>query len=120
MREIKFRAWNPNEDIMRYSVDFYNLRDFFGWVCLNDLQDKFTVMQYTGLKDKNGKEIYEGDIVNCRVSKLEGCPDIRIMLQPITYDRGVYMAGGYCCWFCYQYEVIGNIYENPELLKEAK
>lgn len=116
MREIKFRAWNPNEDVMRYSQDFYNLRDFFGWVCLNDLQDKFTVMQYIELKGKNGKEIYEGDIF-----PYEGHNLI------VKYELGGFVGN----WFGlnefiflpdfanyeYDLEVIGNVYSNPELLE---
>ena len=62
------------------------------------------LMQFTGLKDKNGKEIYEGDIVRqdydnalCEVKFISGC------FSPFKHDG--------------QFVVIGNIYENPELLK---
>jgi len=61
MREIKFRAWAGwyNDDMkIVFSDDYYNLEGFFSE------QQKFeALMQYTGLKDKNGKEIYEGDII---------------------------------------------------------
>ena len=121
MREIKFRAWNPSEDIMRYSQDFHNLRDFFGWVCLNDLQDKFTVMQYTGLKDKNGVEIYEGDRVRTtkgivyeifyttKTARWAGKT-----LNVWTDDINTYFYKA-LAWLASRCEICGNIYEHPEL-----
>ncbi len=63
MREIKFRAWDKVEKQM-ITKNFGNFINFNGTVFHNGMkQGDWTLMQYTGLKDKNGKEIYEGDIV---------------------------------------------------------
>ncbi len=80
-----------------------------------------TVGQYTGLKDKNGKEIYEGDIVEWAGYKMEVFwgEDIGIgygsCWRPCGDNKGYHesMTG-----FIDEYEVIGNIYDNPELLKK--
>lgn len=120
-REIKFRAWDNRGKVM------------LDWCCLNQsafnrdglyiLHDvfhspQFDLLQYTGLKDRNGREIYDGDVVD-------------------AWDRGVNMKG-VITWGCAGFfirvplpqaiwklsgptedhcEVIGNIYENPELAK---
>lgn len=68
MRDIKFRVWDKRWNKMIYDVqdtfeENYTLGiDYFGQYLKNE--DSFEVMQYTGLKDCNGKEIYEGDILN--------------------------------------------------------
>lgn len=78
------------------------------------------LMQYTGLKDKNGKEIYEGDIV--RLTPNRGVEDDKIVTGPVVMGKhGVYVGndgwqnyGIHTHWI--ETEIIGNIYENPELL----
>jgi len=84
------------------------------------LVDKETVGQYTGLHDKNGKEIYEGDIVkiDCPTMKLTGKIKYSEM-SAMFYIHDEIEDIEETLWYQKEeYEVIGNIYENPELLKE--
>lgn len=128
MRIIKFRAWNAQSKFM-YSPDDNNSEMFMyldGLLCYDGnpvKDDKWILMQFTGLLDKNGKEIYEGDIVQIPdryttmtlVVKYKGacfffCKHVSDCFdKPITYATE-----------CPAYrEVIGNIYENLQLLKEG-
>ena len=125
MREIKFRAWDKENKEMLDIEDLHwddCTREFLIRTTIYsdyfDIQDMI-LMQYTGLKDKNGKEIYEGDIV-----KID-CPTMK-MTGEIKYSGMSAMFYIYDeindieenLWYQEkEYEVIGNIYENPELLK---
>ena len=119
MREIKFRAWDGKE--LSYSH-----KDLGNWFLEHD--DMKELMQFTGLKDKNGKEIYEGDILKFNlyytivrngivdISDNEDYGSNRISgFYLETYEgRYVHMDS----YYLDDTEVIGNIYENPELLKK--
>ncbi len=153
-RENKFRAWDKKEKIM-YEAGVINLfLDFMGDVYHTykgklNLVDTLILLQYTGLKDKNGKEIYEGDIVR-REFEIG-----RVIIDPVSLgaedyeiDDSGYFIGvvsfrpseGYVLNKCKKYndedelqtkksgvklyanraEVIGNIYENSELLEDKQ
>lgn len=128
MREIKFRAWNKDVysnkmiyDIQNEFEERINLgMDSFGHY-LN--KDSFEVMQYTGLKDCKGKEIYESDIVKYKAETNEGIGYIKFEFSCfiIYWTNNKTFNDSFSSMFYTQcsskIEVIGNIYENPELLK---
>lgn len=124
MRELKFRAWD-GERILQMNQQ-YGLQpqkqitdDAWTrfWESLFRCQEQLTLMQYTGLKDKNGVEIYEGDVLYGPVNPTDFPRKCKIewhnsSWQMFTkgYWREAYKLGP-------TLEVIGNIYSNPELLK---
>ena len=129
MREIKFRAWIEKEKIMT----------FFGInaIALNNgaignisvIQDA-KIMQFIGLKDKNGKEIFEGDILRLYHSrgKWASKGNVVVIWENCEFSaekisesviEDLESLGNYR-FDNYDIEVIGNIYENPELLEEKK
>lgn len=109
MREIKFRVWDESSAIMR-SQNEYNavVVDCF-------FNSDLVLMQYTGMKDKNGKEIYEGDIVKIAYGIEKPYKEI---ISEVIYDDGYEVDIGRLASFHNVCEVIGNIYENPELLEK--
>jgi len=100
MRTIKFRYWDG--DVMFIPLKIMNP------VTVPDCEDGI-LMQFTGLLDKNGKEIYEGDIV-----KSEGVDKVFIENVPDLLKLG-HLLGEHI-FVPDTVEIIGNIYENPELL----
>ncbi len=79
--------------------------------------DKYIIQQFTGLKDKNDEEIYEGDIV---ILKDKHAPIIGRNKQVISFDTFLEWQSDVdspLSYFC-DYEIIGNIFENPELIKK--
>ncbi len=135
MREIKFRVWNG--EVMMYNAqnlydgmrvsfnkqgDFYDNWDAsersFGEILENE---KNMVMQFTGLLDKNKKEIFEGDI--CKIPKQWWHPREdkaeKKYQYVIKFEDGAFGKFNEGDWSVSKddHEVIGNIYENPELLK---
>ena len=129
MREIKFRAWDKknkmmllNDSLSTHFISFngsIGVHDNCGNVKYNDgesfVSEKIIPMQYTGLKDKNGNEIYEGDIL----SILQAETDISLKDVVVWEDAGFrmkYARFDQTCEWADKSEVIGNIYDNPELL----
>lgn len=114
-REIKFRAWNPEGNMLN-TFPLGDNNTNINYI----VEHKWPIMQFTGLLDKNGKEIYEGDIVK-REDKIW---DVRFSYDRWilgrdkfeiddnnTADDPVFVGWSDKC------EIIGNIYENPELIK---
>lgn len=129
MREIKFRAWSKllnkmlsHEDLNKALKNLTKIEYIAGiFLPLNSDNE---IMQYTGLNDKNGNEIYEGDILK---GTTKGNSDEILAITYVKWDRGQFdlftemtsdswedALFNYMQFF--DVEVIGNIYENPELL----
>lgn len=120
MREIKFRAWdNKKECFTDYQImdDFILFFEKHNGCWLSNKENRFELMQYTGAKDKNGKEIYEGDIVVLNNIENDNMCIVR-------YEHSSYRLEG---WSLREdlsnvedrfLEVVGNIYENKNLLEE--
>jgi len=111
MRTIKFRAWSNDYKKMFYTEHSENLDLLPIWIrCPND----YGLMQFTGLKDKNGKEIYEGDIVKWGNGKDAVNEVIYSGDRFMLYNLGAPSLARVSI----DSEIIGNIYENPELISD--
>ncbi len=145
MREIKFRAWDEQKKIMHYDFQFVRSgTDGNDWILFkSDKEDnviskqnpyfaqQLKIMQYIGLKDKNGKEIYKDDIVMFDDSEINQNPVKELAEVIFTTDMTLADCPCFVLWFIGKkqgfyksmlgdIEVIGNKYENPELEKQIK
>ena len=147
MREIKFRAWDDVKDRMYFvaeeddiAFELLSSGSFVGhdltegWDSPFQRLEHLKFMQYTGLKDKNDIEIFEGDIVRFEYGEP---PAVEItswghdvidgwneeVIGSISYERGAFMLGEHLLWSMeaagldYSLEVLGNVHEHPHLLK---
>ena len=129
MREIKFRAFvkdSPDKEIYKdntmYGWD--DVVDDLNWFikCGGLQEDSFVLMQYTGLKDKNGKEIYEDDLLILDTSMIYGEQSpLRVIYEKSSFTvNGVTNLDDHLLNVSKYYKIIGNIYENPELINQHK
>jgi len=119
MREIKFRVWDSI-----YSTMTYGNIDVRAYLDRNGIsRNSYILNQFTGLKDKNGKEIYEGDIVSFIVS--DENRHTFDMIGEVDFEEFEYVVyTNEDKWPCVSFhvielknlEIIGNVYQNPELL----
>ena len=131
MRDIKFRVWDNERNAMLNSksvdIDFFEGKieitsDTIRYdeVYTDEIKD-FELMQYIGLEDKNGREIYEGDIITITLDTgnvITGSVGMNNGQWSIKYYDRYYSLVS--IWYEMQPEVIGNIYENPKLLERKK
>lgn len=142
-REIKFRAWHIDSKVMFdvLAIAFQNKQIVVKWHGAERAikYDQFELMQYTGLKDRHGKEIYEGDIVRILYTDWPSNTDPNISMEDylnsishigeVVYDApefGILMVkndrygerpiGSFNYGDHGRIEVIGSIYQNPDLL----
>lgn len=143
MREIKFRAWDKEKQFMftPTQIELTQGENFAEWdkwrpMAWRDelpeeglggigraLGDECELMQYTGLKDKNGKEIYEGDILKVPEHyELQENTTMTYLNWEVTYENCAFRLDGISMeedyeWISAECEVVGNVYEKPDLLK---
>lgn len=151
MRELKFRAWDSKNNVMHDEAYLSGRDTVTSYLTVGDSlgnyldSGRMILMQYTGLKDRNGVEIYEGDIVNFTYWWFDGNPAESNLCGEIVYiegcmsfglkhvknsdwckytgaDREVGDTDAFDTWLFDEadFEVIGNIYENPELLGNSE
>ena len=123
MRELKFRAWDKYYKLYKCNMDRHILRQDLENNILFKLdhsdnynnkdrdynKDIIIIQQYTGIKDANGEEIYEGDILQ----DSDGYIDTVLYHEDGYYHAGDWSGDDFRCLV-----IIGNIYENPELLEK--
>ena len=115
MRKIKFRAWDGFKIIYDFWIDSKTGIPHQQWYEDMDMISGAKIMQYTGLNDKNGKEIYEGDIFKTILGWVAVVEwdeiNARFLGFTLERERKILYVGREPA-----VEVIGNIYDNPELL----
>jgi uncharacterized phage protein (TIGR01671 family) len=156
MREFKFKVWDtkykefsnwtnrdPFFDMSKGALFFWERQrredgTYAGDIVLEDTGNRFVILQYTGLKDKNDEEVYEGDIVKYARTRIERVETSNKVFTSNLIELGedigeiVWYPFEFCVSFDYKryddierlvnaphrFEVIGNIFENSDLLKQ--
>ena len=124
MREIKFRCWFKKTEFEEGHFEYFTIKDISdGYVNGTYVLDGRPIEPYTGLKDKNGKEIYEGDFIGDKYGN-KGC--VRWISREEKYDysgwyvdgdEGVDLPWGEENDVVYNVSIVGNIHETPGILK---
>lgn len=119
-REIKFRAWDkenkkffePATRLNAMTISITLNGEIIGHPNIGEITSLYVLNQYTGIDDVTGKQIYEGDIIKDVSAKpsFEG-------IRSVDYYYGSFGVKDYHLWQLPKIEVVGNIFENPELLK---
>jgi hypothetical protein len=123
MMEIKFRSWSDVNEAMYYDSEYtfvtggrpgyLTVRDKYGGLVIGNCSQ---TMQYIGLKDVAGKEIYEGDIISMENASAQVVYDPPAFILDYSHNESEW-CDDWDLSDCHRMEIIGNIYENPELLK---
>jgi uncharacterized phage protein (TIGR01671 family) len=122
MREIKFRAWQKDVGELRQNVILFPdyVRVLLPDGAFSKSYDEMEVEQFTGLKDKNGKDIYEGDIVKMRSTEFGREKIAVVRFEQASFALYPNMTEKVDCdlfdGLTPSEEIIGNIHQNPELL----
>ncbi|MCL7873828.1 YopX family protein [Bacillus altitudinis] len=129
MRNTKFRVWDENAQEMVYEVGLtpegipYSIPDHAEASDQFDYYPSCHKMQFTGLRDSKGVDIYEGDIVR-GAPRYQREDEIILLEKKVSFLKGCYMFGS---WNAHEYfnkhqhiEVVGNLYEDPDLWEEAR
>lgn len=134
-REIKFRVWHPvqfndNDEPIKFEMSYDWAFEEYAPIndLLNNIGEGCELMQYTGLRDKNGKEIYEGDIIRIHDCECTGHDENESEIwEPcegnVLFEDGMFVFEGHSAGtlpmsaYKDNFEVIGNIYEHKHLLK---
>lgn len=125
MKPLKFRVWD--KDLTQYnSPNVHHIVKTNKTVCVvlnSDIQKicedgRFVIQQYTGLNDKHGVEIYEGDIVRGKFFDTDYLDDVLVTCSVNWVEESACFNVGNRFWTRSSLKVVGNIFENPELLEE--
>lgn len=129
MKKVDFKAWDTKRKMFTNFMINDNMFKFMDKVTgvwfRDDEQKRFKLLQNTGLKDKNGKEIYDGDILKIQNSDFYSKKITDKYIGQVCFSRGGFfvLTDGHHTDFCLwgkstaTMEVIGNIYENADLLE---
>lgn len=125
MRDIKFRAWDYERK--QYNFTGKSVLDLAVWYGRTEGRDNpfygtEELEQFTGLKDKKGKEVYEGDFLRLKggsIWRVEWC-NLAWQINKMPWDEENEPADRYEMYEMGVCEIIGNIHQNPKLIEEAK